>query len=1053
MEGIFRGGEQAAEVIVNSVRSTFIGRTGGAIDRTVKTVFDTAFKRATGRCLEGRGYQLHGLNTPAKRVGLSRGQREVRFCSYRSESEPFLREARGIAASLLASGAKPATGLVLGTGECLLRVVIPEEIGSFEHVEDFVMRKEGCGQSGCMAAVLGCVGGKDLMVFDIRVSAQTRASVKTIADKCFGTNRTAPSYFLTQATSAVAAMMAKSSTGVIKPTSRSYIKFTSNEAEAQYLQSVQLILLAYVLNRFQCGCYTAAHIIETDNVDEMFDGDDTGDKSIWFPQNRGMNQAEDRLEQSIEALKTAQKTNVGLIPCLPATEFAGTPYEAMTVTISDDQHEELLKQSLKAEGGPTQHAFYCGPNITGAQPPLDTKSPESWGSAYTRHFCLVRKKIELPGDEILEVVHDKADAQSRMLTKHETRVWDDLINSHCDLFREWLTEPLQQAEIGMEGRPHSIDEETYNCVRTEVDWEKEFGARDILRAAIFAKSGENSTRARFITMPGVNQADALKHQCASSAITQILEKFHTSQFGFRNFKGCSLTGKAMKVARFIAHTSDKHVSIGYDKSANDATWNHRKWAKYEEYSMKMAKVLTDSYFDDNVGPLLQADAEHARKIEWRGLFLTVAATIAYFYLMSGVGPTSIGNRLGGDVSIGAGILQGYGEDMYAEWLHWCSGESAEIVEDADSLLFPHMNVGIAVKENLTTGFAHQNEGDDTVVRIVRREGETNSQAVAHFTKAIVDATREVWVPAYIDEKHLNSHGGVRSSVEVMSMIVAQVTSDTGECSFVHVPKPIKRLDKMAWTLSAALRVLDTPFGQVGVADSAYHRLNATRCLSMCTEMEYALFTRYVVYNTAKYHLNKLRNLKRVFGSDTPLYGDRTMEARKMPDAPGLIGDSIERAFESIGTVFSRTDVTTVECLEANANAWGLVNSAALRNGKALRDTLQQLDEVARGVDIEESHLLDPVSYLALFALGPLEVCFANSAGRLKDAVEKNDRNKGASVEELQVRLIECVSGGQNPSAIAQSQSGARGSGKGPDRRALGPGGKGGKAAGPHLTNH
>jgi hypothetical protein len=778
-----------------------------------------------------------------------------------------------------------------------------------------------------------------------------------------------------------------------------------------------------------------------------------GGDPVWFPANRATSGdgATEKLEKSIAALQRAQGTTVGLIPCLPATEFGGTAYEAMTVTMTDDQHEELLKQHLRAEDGTTQNAFYCGPNITGARPPLDTKHPETWASAYTRHFCRVSKEIPLPNGEKLKVVHDKAELQAKKLSGHESRVWDDLIGDHAQLFQEWLQKPLNRVCIQCEGRPHSMDQDTYDALRAEIDWDEDFGERSILRAAVFCKSGENSERARFITMPGVNQEDAKKHQSACSAITQILEKFHTDQFGFRNFKGCTLTGKALKVARFIAHTPDDCVSIGYDKGANDATWTHRKWAKYEEYSMRMAEVLTDAYFDDNTPAMFTADAKHAKSVEWRGIYLTVAANIQYFYLMSGVGPTSISNRMGGDVSIGAGILQGYGEESYDKWREWAKGVDAEPVHEFDHEIYPHLNVGIDVKEHHTDGFAHINEGDDTQVRIPRRKGETNSEAVTHFTKSITAATREVWEPAFVDQKHLDAHGGPRSCVEITSMVVAQVTHEDGRCEFAHVPKPIKRLDKMAWTLSAALRVVETPAGKVGVADSTYYRLNATRCLSMCTEMRFALFTRYVIYRTANYHLQKLRALARESGKDRaldkPLYNDRTLEARNMPEATGFIGDSIEQAYEKIGAVFARTDVTTKACLEANANAWGMACPRVMSDGKKLRDTLLQLDQVAQCVEINDELVYDPVQYLTMFDLGPLEPCFANAVGRLTRAVEWSEE-MALPLNLLSKKLVESVSVGQK-SAKAQSQPGAHQSSKGPGRGALGRCGKGGKAAAPH----
>ena len=1060
MEGLFRGGEKAIDHVTEVVRTTFVARAVGAVDRSVKTAFDTTYKKAFGGCLEERGYQLQGLNTPPSGVGLTRGQREVRFCSYRPEAEPYLREARSIAATLLAADVSPATGLVLGKGECLVRVVIPEEIGTIDHAREYVgkrspsrMRAKLCSV-GCSGVSLGIVGGKDLLVFDIRVSEHTKASVRGIADKCFGTTRSPPSYYLTQATGAVAAKLAKSKNGTISPDNRQYVRFDTAAAEYQYMLSVKLLLLAEALNRAQTGRDTAVHCVDMDSIDDgrgALSADDMSDP-VWFPPNKGDNRAVEKLELSVEALHRVQGSSSGLIPCLPATEFAGTPYDDMMVTMTDDQHEELLKQSLRAEGGPTQNAFYCGPNITGARPPLDTKHPETWASAFSRHFCRVSKTIPLPNGDMLDVVHDKAESMHKKLTGHQCRVWDDLIDQHVMLFRQWLQKPLQRATVKTEGRPHSIDQDTYDVIRGEVNWDTDYGARDIVRAALFCKSGEISSRARFITMPGVNRDDAAKHQCGTSAITQIMEKFHTDQFGFRNFKGCTLTGKALKVARFVANTSDDCVTIGYDKGANDATWTHRKWAKYENYSMKLAAVLADAYFDDATPPVMNADELHARRIEWRGIYLTVAANIQYFYLMSGVGPTSLSNRMGGDVSIGSGILQGYGEEAYSKWLVWSSGESAYPMDEFEPLLYPHMNDNIEVKECLTDGFAHINEGDDTSVRIVRRKNETNSDAVTHFTKSIVAATNEVWEPAFIDSKHLDTHGGPRSCVEITSMIVAQVTDDDGGTNFAYVPKPIKRLDKMAWTLSAALRVVETSTGRVGVADATFHRLNATRCLSMCTEMRFALFTRYVIYNTAKHHLQKLRELARQPGAksdkyDTPLYGDRTPEARNMVDATSYIGDSIESAYTAIGSVLARTCVTSQQCLEANANAWGLACPSVLKDGKRLREKLLEMDEIARGIDIDEEHIVDPATYLAMFELGPLEVCFADIVGRLAKACELNERAP-LPLDVLRQRLIDSVSNGRNNSANAQSQPGAHRS-NWTVRGALGRSGKGGRAANPH----
>lgn len=164
----------------------------------------------------------------------------------------------------------------------------------------------------------------------------------------------------------------------------------------------------------------------------------------------------------------------------------------------------------------------------------------------------------------------------------------------------------------------------------------------------------------------------------------------------------------------------------------------------------------------------------------------------------------------------------------------------------------------------------------------------------------------------------------------------------------------------------------------------------------------------------------------------------------MPEATGFIGDSIEKAHGAIGAVLARTDVDTKECLEANANAWGLACPGVMKDGKYLREHLLLLDGIARGIVIEDEHILDPVSYLALFELGPLEECFTNMVGRLSKAVELSEKSS-VPLEVLRQKLIESVSSARNKSVKAQSQPGTRRP-AGADRGALGRSGKGSEAA-------
>jgi hypothetical protein len=1047
MEGLFRDGNQAAAEIATSLKTSLLGRTVKAVDHAAKSAADTTFKAVVGPSLERRGYRLLGLNVaPLHDMGLSRGQREVRFTSYAQEADPYLREARAIAETLLASQTQPATGLVLGKGEVLVRVVFPSPLDSIESSQEYVNKSKGAAFLGpCMA----CAGGKDLTVVDMRVSLHTMASVANIVDKIFGSNRSPPSYYLNQAIGAVTAKVAKSLTGEISAKHKHYVRFEDSRSEEQYMYSVKLLVLAMYFNRAQRGVHTAAHHALLDNSyitvqNDSSDSEGEYGEGVWFSRP-SKSEALEKLEKSIDALIRRQGSAERVIPCLPATQFTGTPYEDMRVRISDQQHEELLKQHLNAEGGGTQFAFHCGPNVSGARPPLDVKHPLTWATAYTRHFCKVEKTLVLPDGDELPIYIDKADKQMPKLGKYETRAWDDMIQQHSKLMREWLE---NSPNAKLEGKPHSHTREEYDVIKGEVSQDEEWGARKLLRAMLRLKTGEGADRGRFVTLPGSSNRDARRHQCASSEIVQLIEAFHQEQFGFRNYKGTTVTGKARKTARMVAHCEEGFVCGGFDKASNDRTWNHRKWSKFEEYTMAMATVITDWYMWVHYGSLLEADADHALEIEWKGIYLTVSAEIQYWYLQSALNPTSLCNRLQADVGIGAGILQGWGEEHYLQWLHWCSGVDAQPMDLPEiDHEFPFVLEGVEAKEHHVNGFMHYSEGDDTCVKVPCGK-RTNAEAIAHFARSVHVATNEIWEAAYVSAQHLNTHGGPRSCVEVMSMVVAQQTNEDGVCEFAYLPKPMKRLDKLAWTLSSTLKIAETTKGKVGVLDSTFHRLNATRCLSLCMDMQHCLWVRRIVYATAKFHVQELRKMAQHAGIDTPLYGDRTQEKRGMPDAPGLIGDSIEAALVKIGIVLDRTDITTLVCKEANANAWGLHTPALLADGKGLRDRLIQLDEVAKSISITWEHIENPATYLSLFDLGPLEAAFDNACDRLQKAVEFAEEHERLPLEAMREALLNSVKatkGGKQFGANAQSQQPAPTAKTGQGAGALDRGGKRSKA--------
>ena len=88
------------------------------------------------------------------------------------------------------------------------------------------------------------------------------------------------------------------------------------------------------------------------------------------------------------------------MPVLPAEDFDGTWYEpAALFTRADIEDMEVNTREPKL-------AAACGPNITGARPPIDASHAVSMASAMSRHTCGCEKTVELPnGDKVKVYVH------------------------------------------------------------------------------------------------------------------------------------------------------------------------------------------------------------------------------------------------------------------------------------------------------------------------------------------------------------------------------------------------------------------------------------------------------------------------------------------------------------------------------------------------------------------------------------------------------------------------------------------------------------------------
>lgn len=950
--------------------------------------------------------------------------------------------------------------------------------------------------------LMGATGSRELIVVDIRVNRRILAHCQKVVDKQLGTMKVPPTYFLERIMANTSETFEHIRSGKVGPRSRSFVAIGDDSAETQLFLSIKLLFIAMTLDRFQKGPRVSCHwLLMTDSsigkdplwreiggvwthspigwtdslacaqmareVDptgrvyghveaNMHHGrdayfsrydsateDEGTDALNLLTHHRDADEQTTELEKSISALKRRQEfCGETLIPALPASKFTGTAYEDVATRVSEAQRDALDKWAERRDNeGDTTHAFYCGPNVCGAPPPIDGKHPVSHISGFSRHMCKVEKEIATPEGTTLIFTHDKSLMDNSMrsqISPEEVRAWRDITAMERTKLRAWLRkgQNIPAPDI----KPNSMTQAEYENYKSLAHTDPEWGFMKTIKMAVFVKQGEGGDRARFITIPGQNTQKAAEHQGICSHVIHVLEQHHKHDFNFRNLKGCTSAGRAARIAQFVSDCPEDSVVVGFDKGANDRTWTWAKWCEFQRMISELARELTDYWCGADVGatdekgnpkPILPGSPEVAKKARWDNTYVTVTAALLYFYLPSGVGPTGFSNRQCSVVGVAAAILKGYDEEAYKGYLDYLAGKYATPMPDKfqSPKYFTFVSEGVVALRSSCPGFGVLSEGDDNAIKMKLRTEEekirngageleiiytreTNSEAVTHFTQSAADATNECWEPAYVSAGHLNVHGGSKSCVEMCSSIVCVFVRGR-ELDYACVPKPQKRLDKLAWTLSSHFRIISTKTGKVGVADITFHRMSATRCLSMCVDLEQCLFVRWVLLQTAAYHMRKLRALQEGSRSglstdaDRPLYADRSMEARNLEDATGFIGDSLAAAFGRTKLRFARVNVHAEPLSHANTDAWMLCDPTLYGQAQALEKELRLLDGVAAQTEITEDNIFDPTSYLSNFPLNVLRGTFALAATRLRKVIEIGEKEK-RSAAELRQAIIDSV---------------------------------------------
>jgi hypothetical protein len=859
-------------------------------------------------------------------------------------------------------------------------------------------------------------GTKELKLFSYDLHPNHIAKVTALVQGTFTSMRAIPEHYLRALKASVNAdIKAKN------------IYLTTVEAASTYGWCLTMYWLSQVLQKHtltvcsytQLGTVIHETVDATPGLNGLTAAVRGFQASAYFP-----GEDDDHFAALNKNIKKQRESGYGLeggaFPAIAATDLSGTPYEGMQEfggIVAGREAEDLAAKAIEAL---PSHAAAFGPNMLGNRPPIDKTNPWTFMSAFGRHMGGDTKVVTCPdgpnGEPVqFTVTIDKeaARVEGHKMPPIVKRAHRDVDAAMVRMMEKHLKDIGSAPEIL---GPKSMSYEDWDHLYCQVqklcgegEWDT---SSKMLDMCLMIKAGEAGDRARYITQPGRSGVDAKDHQALMAPFIHICNDMHLSQLNHTNVKGLTEKGKAARMAALIKARpqGDDHVSFGFDKSANDKTWTTEDWRACQRMLFKLADVISKHDGGDFVagafrGSLGSAKAK-ASKLKYHFLGFTLILDAAYFFLPSGLNGTDLVNRYEGMVATLAACYEMYGEDGYLRMLRWIE---FPLPSPPDSLLSRELLTewgGHAKGYTLKVGdpsigspLLMVNEGDDTAVNALAHcEKATNACIVTALTRAYHTATRvQVWVPAFGSTEWCNTHGGWRASVEFTSTIYTVYAS--GE--FFAIPKPLKRLAKAGWTLSCHFTYILTTEGFCVVRDRTYHLLQATRALSLLVDMTDLLFVRYFYLAVARFHMACLATLAMAaldeaansqsartevqIYYDTPLYQERSMEARGVDGASRYVAPSLGEALEAAESNLSRRCLTS-DLVNANMAAWIVENpQLGTLDRKTLATRLVALDAQASMIVMDWTTIVDPRVYVDHLSLGCLKDIFATKCGKLYDA--------------------------------------------------------------------
>jgi hypothetical protein len=843
-----------------------------------------------------------------------------------------------------------------------------------------------------------------------------------------------------------------------------------------YLQTItQLTIMALMMDHGERGT-SSCHILGYSDFQPVY--------TDFY----STTQLEEKIDELKEAKEEAGHPTSGIVRAVPAPVVQGTLSPGMVLVETDELDDYAL-----VEKKPTIGAIVTGVDLLGKGPPNDHKDPMNYIGALYRHVGDSTTPVCEGTPFEYNIVIDRSTKAKLNATQH--RVWDDLTEAHLGKFAEMLKDETFAFDFDFyaDGKPGAYDEKKYDAaiseqmsneaffadhtamndilahcketegiiadIRSRVTPEQlaahrhhrkqlcwfEWGVAppnvpedppqpcmEPLRATANLKRGEDSQRSRAVITPGICGSEALSQSRTAPAVKAI-ECLHGAVYNHTNLKGCTEETKRIKFADFLRSVPKGALVYGTDKSKNDACFREAVWRKCVKYLARMCDMFGDAMWTD--GYVFAANESTASDSFPAGLmklkYWAVKMTPLLSFLMSGIGPTSLFNRLESQVENGVAVFEIYKEAEYLKWLHnethgtaskhpgWNQHPRPHMADLVSwEPLAPKMVVDDAINvpsskltdEQIVSRHIGLNEGDDQVHAFIPPPtwDLPPRAAVLKYTSILSKMN------GFIFEAALpGTEGNLMGRNAMFEMLSAWVgfpnaNPDAYEVAVI-IPKVLKALRKIPQcTISTKHNLIrDDAFVVTGVVhDAAYWSLALTRYYALAIVNKESLGVRGLFLSHGDRAYDKLCTLvgKSEAYTHATIYGDRDPERRKIEEVAdttfAACGAMRDRAHDVIHKV-SRPRV-----LRRCAEVWvSELPELAINSLDDIQAALMEFDSVSLSIEITDEMIDDPMLLWLELDVGCLQAPLVFHASANLSKITQQYRSSNLKADSQQTVLL------------------------------------------------